>query len=70
MRLISVELYTVLASRQLPHTYQHLYHAFSQRTSHHQEGMDREVRSTRLGEEDGIFEIRGGRGRGGQGGKR
>ena len=42
----------MIASIQLPRTYQHLYHSFYQRPGHHQEGMDRYGRSTQLGEEE------------------
>ena len=51
LRLISEDLATVLASRQLTHIYQQLYHDFTQRASHHQEGMDEDSRSTQLVEE-------------------
>ena len=51
-RLTSVDLATLLASRQLPHTYQQLHLAFSQQPSHHQEVMDGDGRSTQLGEEE------------------
>ena len=56
MRLTSADISTVLASRQLPHTYQQLYHAFYQQTIHHQEGMDGNARSNNLGEEEGDAE--------------
>ena len=52
MRLISVDLGTVLGSIQLPHIYQHLYHAFSQRPNYHQEVMDGYRISTQLEEEE------------------
>ena len=52
MILISVDLATVLDLVQLPHIYQHLYHEFSHRPRHHQEGMDVDRRSTHLGEEE------------------
>ena len=38
--LTSAYLATVLDLVQIPHAYQQLYHAFSQKPSHHQEGMD------------------------------
>ena len=50
MRLIYAYLASVLASRQLPHIYQYLYHNFSQRPSHHQEDMDRDIISTQMKE--------------------
>ena len=61
MRLISADIATVLASRQLPHIYQQLYHTFSQR-------QRRQFNSDGRGGRVGRFEVRGGRVRGGQGG--
>ena len=46
--LTSTDLATVLVLRQIPHTYQHLYDAFSQQPSYHQECMDVDDRSTPL----------------------
>ena len=42
----------MIASRQLPHIYQQLYHSFSQRPNHHHEGMEKYNRSTQMGEEE------------------
>ena len=52
MRLISADLATVLALRQIPHIYQQLYHAFYRRPSHHQEGMVVHGMSNQIGEEE------------------
>ena len=51
LRLTYADLSKVLASRQLPHNYQQLYHAFYQQPSHHHEVIDGDGRSTWLGEE-------------------
>ena len=52
MRLISVDLATVLTLIRLSHIYQQLYHTFSQIPSPHQKGMDGDGRSTQLVEEE------------------
>ena len=52
LRLVSADLATVLATRQLQNTYQELYHWFYQQPSHHHEGMDRDGRSTHLEEDE------------------
>ena len=51
IRLTSTDLETVLNLKQLPHTYQQLYHAFAHRPRHHQEGIGGDGRSTHLVED-------------------
>ena len=48
LRITSADLSIVLDLKQIPHTYQQFYHAFSQRPRNHQEGMDEEGRSTHM----------------------
>ena len=45
LRLTYADISTLIPSRQLPHTYQQLYHAFSQQPSHHKRVMDGNGRS-------------------------
>ena len=52
MGLTSTDPATVLSLRQLPHTYQQLYQAFSQQPRNHQEGTDVYIRSTQMVEEE------------------
>ena len=53
LRIISADLSTVLDLRRLLYIYQQLYHAFYRKPIHHQEGMDGDGRSTKLGKEKG-----------------
>ena len=52
MRLIYVDLATVLSLRQFSHIYQQLYHTFYCQPRHHQEDIDRDGRSIHLGQEE------------------
>ena len=56
LRLTSVDIATVLDLRKIPHTYQKLYHAFFRPTSHNQEGLDGDSRSTHMVEEEEVAE--------------